>query len=102
VDTPIVVALTVKVAIPDAFDVAEEAVIESAPRLELSDTVLPETGLLLESLRVTVTVEVITPLAVIEEGEALTVEVEALTAPTTKVTTGFVLTVTESVVSTAV
>ena len=67
-----------------------------------SVTVLPETGLLFASVRVTVIVEVVTPSAVTEVGDAATVNTDDDTAPTVKVTVAVPVTVTESVVSVAV
>jgi hypothetical protein len=72
------VDFTVKVTTPEALDTAEAGVMVSPPRLEESVTVLPGTTLVKASLRVTVTVEV--PFAVVEVGEATTVESVALTA----------------------
>ena len=65
-------------------------------------TVLPETGLLLASLSVTVIVEVVLPSAVTEAGEADTADWAAVTAPAVKVTVAVCVTVTVSVVSVAV
>jgi hypothetical protein len=79
---PTVVDVTVKVTTPEPLEGPEAGEIVSvAPRLEASVTVLPETGLLLASLSVTVIVEVVEPSAVTELGEAPTVEALALTAP---------------------
>ena len=78
---PAVVDLTVKVTTPEASEGPEAAEIVSvAPRLEASITVLPGTGWLLASLSVTVTVEVVLPSAVTEDGEAETVESVAVGA----------------------
>jgi hypothetical protein len=75
VDEPEVVDLTVKVATPEAFVVPETVVtISVAPRLELRVTTFPGTIFEFESFKVTVTVEVVLPLAVIELGLALTVD----------------------------
>ncbi len=65
-------------------------------------TVLPLTGWLEESLRVTVIVEVVEPSATTEAGLALTVDALALTVPTVKFTGAVWVTVTVSVVSFAV
>jgi hypothetical protein len=79
-----VVDFTVKVAIPEAFVVPETVVIVSvAPRLELRVTVLPEIGFDVLSFKVTVIVEVVVPSAVIEVGDALTVDCALDTAPAT-------------------
>ena len=83
VAVPAVTDFTVKVATPLALELTVAGEIVSVPpRLDVRDTVFPETALLLESTKVTVIVEVVDPSAVIELGEALTVEPEALTAPT--------------------
>ncbi len=50
----------------------------------------------------TVTVEVVTPLAVTDAGAAETVDCAAVTAPAVKVTVAVCVTVTASVVSVAV
>jgi hypothetical protein len=63
---------------------------------------LPLTGLLFASRRVTVIVEVATPLATTVAGLAVTVEVVADTAPAVKVTEAVGVIVMESVVSVAV
>ena len=87
VGEPAVVEVTVNVTTPLELEDPEAEEIESVPpRLELNVTVLPETGFALASLRVTVTVEVVDPLAVTDEGLAATVETVGLTAPTVKVT----------------
>jgi hypothetical protein len=79
VAVPARVDLTVKVTTPEAFEAPDAAeIVSDAPRLEAKVTVFPATGLLFESSRVTVTVEVDIPLAVTEDGEALTVELAAL------------------------
>jgi hypothetical protein len=67
---PAVVDFTVKVAIPEAFVVPEIVVMVSvAPRLELRETAFPETTFPFTSFKVTVTVDVVVPSAVIEVGE---------------------------------
>src|SRR6185295_11316939 len=80
---PAVVDLTVKVAIPEASLVPWVVVIVGVPGPDVFArvTVLPETGLLLASFKVTVIVEVVEPLAVTEVGEALTVDCAAVTGP---------------------
>jgi len=65
-------------------------------------TVLPETGCDCASFKVTVTVEVATPFAVTDVGEAETVDWAAVTGPAAKVTAAVCVTVTESVLSVAV
>ena len=67
-----------------------------------SVTVLPDTGFELTSLKVTVTVEVVTPFAVTEAGAATTVDWVAVTGPTVNVTVAGWVTVIASVVSVAV
>ena len=72
---PVVVDVTVKVTTPEPSEAPEAAEIVSvAPRLEARVTVLPETGLELASLSVTVIVEVVLPSATTEAGLALTVD----------------------------
>ena len=84
---PATVDRTLNTANPLLLEFTEAGEIVSVdPRLEARVTLLPEIGLLLESSRVTVTVEAEFPSAVTEEGEALIVEVDRLTAPATKVT----------------
>ena len=63
---------------------------------------MPETGLLLPSFKVTVIVEVVTPLAVTKLGEAITVEFAALVVVVENVTVAVWATTTLSVVSVAV
>ena len=101
---PAVVDFTVKVTTPKASLDPDAALIVGEPGPEdfARVTVLPDTGLLLASSRVTVTVEVALPSAVTEMGEATTVEVETDTAPTVKVTVAVCVTVRVSVVSVAV
>jgi hypothetical protein len=75
VAVPAVVDLTENVAVPVLSVVAEMAVIVSvAPRLDAMETVLFETPFPLESLRVTVTVEVATPSGIKVAGFALMVD----------------------------
>jgi hypothetical protein len=72
---PDVEDFTVKVATPEAFVVPETVVMVSvAPRLELRETVFPETTFPFTSFKVTVTVDRVVPSAVIEVGLALTVD----------------------------
>jgi hypothetical protein len=100
---PAVVDFTVKVTTPEALEDPEAAEIVSAvPRLEASVTVLPETGALPRVKSVTVIVDVVTPLAVTEVGDAVTVEVVGSGAPTAKFTVAVCATTTLSVVSVAV
>jgi hypothetical protein len=76
----------VNVTTPFASDGPEAAEIVSlAPRLEARVTVLPATGLLAAFFKVTVMVEVVTPSAATEVGEAVTVELAAL-GPVVKIT----------------
>lgn len=74
VATPACVDRTVKVTTPELFDEPEGPVTVSPPRLELSVTVFPETGLSLELSKVTVITEEEVPLAVTEAEEEVTVE----------------------------
>jgi hypothetical protein len=101
VASPERVDLTVKATTPEALEVvpATAVILSEAPRLEVRATVLPETGLLFMSSRVTVTVEVVEPSATSEVGERVTLEALTFTAPTVKVTAAVAVTVTESVVS---
>ena len=78
--------MTVKVTTPEAEDAPEALEIVEAPDPALKETVLPATGFPLASFKVTVIVEVVVPSAVTLVGLALTVEVEADTAPAVKVT----------------
>ena len=80
------VSLTVKVATPEPLVTPETVVIVEEPPPLASVTVLPETGLLLASRRVTVTVEVVEPSAVTDEGAAETPDCAAVTGPGVKVT----------------
>jgi hypothetical protein len=77
-----VVDLTVNVTTPNALLAPEAALMVGEPEPEVlaSVTVLPETGFILASFSVTVTVEVVTPSAVTEAGEAVTVDCAAVTA----------------------
>jgi hypothetical protein len=80
---PTVVDFTVKVTTPDTLEVPEAAEIVSvAPRLDASVTDLPGMGALLPSRKVTVRVEVLTPSARCDVGEAVTVEVAAFAGGT--------------------
>jgi hypothetical protein len=72
------------------------------PSVTAKLTVLPATGLLFASRKVTVIVEVATPSAVTVVGLAVTVEAVADTAPAVKVTDAVWVTVIVSVVSVAV
>jgi hypothetical protein len=78
---PAVVDFAVKVTTPFASEVvpATAAMVSVAPLLEVSATVLPATGLLLLSSRVTVIVEEDEPFATTVVGERVTVETDALT-----------------------
>ena len=89
---PAVVDFTVKVTTPKALLDPEAALIVGEPGPEdfARVTVLPDTGLLLASSRVTVTVEVALPSAVTEMGEATTVEVETDALPAAVVMLGLV------------
>jgi hypothetical protein len=97
------VSFTVKVTTPLALEAPEAAEMVELPVPWPRVTVLPDTGLLLASLSVTVMVEVVTPSAVTDVGLADTVECEADTAPAVNVTLAvWVITRFESVVSVAV
>jgi hypothetical protein len=72
------------------------------PRDELSVTVLPLTGLLFASRKVTVIVDVATPSAVSVVGFTVTVDAVAETAPAVNVTAAVWVTVIPSVTSVAV
>jgi hypothetical protein len=101
---PVVVDFTVNVTTP-FVELGPEAALmvgDPGPELFASVTVLPETGLLFASFRVTVIVEVVEPSAVTDPGDAVTVDCAAETAPAVKVTVAVCVTVTESVVSVAV
>ena len=100
---PTVVDSTVNVTTPFVPEAPEAAdIVSVAPRLEASVTVLPETGLLFASFKVTLIVEAATPSAGNEVGEAVRVELAALTAPTVKTTVAVCATTIPSVVSVAV
>ena len=77
------VDFTVNVATPEASVIPETVVIVGVPRPDVlaSVTVLPETGLLFTSFKVTVIVEVAVPLATTDVGDATTVDVPILTEP---------------------
>jgi hypothetical protein len=75
----------VKVTTPVALDEPLAAEIVELPLPAVSVTVLPLTGLLFASIRVTVIVEVVVPSAITDVGFALTVDTNALTAPGTMV-----------------
>jgi hypothetical protein len=92
--------LTVNVTIPNALERPEGAEIESAPpRSEDSDTVFPGIGFRRASLRITVTIEGVTPLAMTEGGFATTVELDVETGPTMNWTDAVLRNISESVVS---
>ena len=95
--------MTVKITTPLLSEgpLAAE-IVEWLPVFPVRVTELPLTGLLLASLSVTVIVEVVVPSARTDIGLADTVEADALTAPTVKVTVGFWVIVVPSVVSVAV
>jgi len=78
VAVPVWLDLTVNTACPDAFVKTEEGVITVTWMPEEIVTVCKLIGLLLESLSVTVTTDVLTPLALTEVGEATTVELVGL------------------------
>ena len=100
---PAVVDLTVPVVCPAALvGAAGWVTVSRAPREDVRVTVLPLTGLLLASHKVTVMVEVATPSPVTVAGLAVTVDVVADTAPAVNVTEAVCVTVTLSVVSVAV
>jgi len=99
-----VVDSTVKVTTPEALETPEAAEITGMPLPEIfpSVTVLPLTGLLCASSKVTVKVEVEVPSAVNEVGNALSVDLLDDTAPAVKVTLAVCVMVTESELSVAV
>jgi hypothetical protein len=78
-----VVDFTVNVTTPAASLAPEAALMVGVPEPEVFArvTVLPDTGLLFTSFKVTVTVEVVAPSAVTEVGEADTADWAAVTAP---------------------
>ena len=94
---------TVKVTMPAALDGPEAAEMTGLPAPEVlaSVTVLPLTGLLLTSCKVTVMVEVEVPSATTEVGDALTVDWAAVTGPV-NVTLAVCVMVMESELSVAV
>ena len=96
------VSLTVNVAWPEPLVTPETVVIVEEPLPLASVTVLPETGWDCASSSVTVTVEVATPFAVTDVGDAETVDWAAVTGPTVNVTVAVCVTVIASVVSVAV
>ena len=92
-----------KVTTPLASDEPLAPEMTERPAPWPSVTVLPDTGLPLASLRVTVTVEVVDPSAVTELGLAETVDWAAVTGPGVKVTVAvWVMTRLLSLVSVAV
>jgi hypothetical protein len=102
-DEPGVKEVTANVTTPKLSETPEAAaIVSSAPRLEASVTVLPETALPPAAFKVTVIVEVAVPSAKIEVGEAATVDWAALTAPAEKSTVAVWVTITLSSVSVAV
>jgi hypothetical protein len=84
---PAVVDFTVNVATPEASVIPETVVIVGVPGPDVlaSVTLLPETGLLFTSFKVTVIVEVAEPSATTDVGNATTVDVPALTEPVVSV-----------------
>src|SRR5450830_728544 len=80
---PAVIDFTVNVATPEASVIPETVVIVGVPRPDVlaSVTVLPETGLLFTSFKVTVIVEAAEPSATTDVGNATTVDVTILTEP---------------------
>ena len=74
--------MTVKVTTPEPLEIPEAAEMLDEPDPAASVTVLPLTGLLFASFKVTVIVEVEVPSAVTLVGLAVTVDTEAETAPT--------------------
>jgi len=102
---PAFVDVTVNVTTPEEELGPEAALIVAVPGPDVCAkvTVLPETGLLNASFRVTVIVEVVEPSAGTEIGEAATVDCAADTTPAaTKVTVAVWVICTESVESVAV
>src|SRR6185369_13571812 len=96
------VSFTVKVTTPLAFERPLAAEIVELPAPCDRVTVLPLTGWLFASLRVTVIVEVVEPSAVTEVGLALTVDLVALAGPEVKFTVAVRVMIVASVVSFAV
>ena len=80
---PAVVDFTVKVTTPEALLTPEAALMVGVPGPDVlaSVTVLPATGLLFRSFKVTVTAEVEVPSAGTEAGTATMVDCAALTGP---------------------
>src|SRR5581483_2161479 len=78
-------SLTVKVTTPLLSEAPLAAEIVELPPLLPRATVLPETGLLFASSKVTVTVDAATPLAVTEAGLEMTLDWLAETGPGTTV-----------------
>jgi hypothetical protein len=97
---PAVVEASVPVVWPLASVAATGCV--TVPSVAARLTVLPLTGLLFASRKITVIVDVATPSAVTVVGLAVTVDVVADTAPTVNVTEAVWVTVIVSVVSVAV
>ena len=72
---PAVMEETVKVTTPAMLEAPEAAeTVSVAPRLDASVTILPASGVLLPSFKVTVMVVVPVPLATSEPGDAVTVD----------------------------
>ena len=94
--------LTVKEAWPAAFVVPATVVIVEPPSPCVSDTSLPATGCPEASISVTVIVEVELPSATTLAAFAATVDADALTGPTPKLTPAVCVSVVPSVVSVAV
>ena len=87
---PAFVDVTVNVTTPPEELDPEAALMLGVPGPEVfaSVTVLPETGLLYASFRVTVIVEGVEPFAGTDAGDAATDDCAAVTAPAVKVTVG--------------
>jgi len=82
VGLPAVRDVTVNVTTPKELEGPEAAeIVSRAPRLDTRLTVLPGTGLLFKSSSVTATVELLTPSAVTNPGEAVTVDTNVSTGP---------------------
>jgi len=100
---PGVVDFTLKVTTPAVVEVPEAAeIVSTAPLLDARVTVLPETGLVVASFKVTVIVEVVEPSAKTAAGAAVTVELAALPVPATKLTVAVCTTIRLSLASVAV
>jgi len=102
---PAFVDVTVNVTTPEEELGPDAALMVGVPGPDVCArvTVLPETGLVNASFRVTVIVEVVEPSAGTEVGEAVTVDCAAATTPAaTKVTVAVWVICRESVVSVAV